>query len=360
MLLDSVRLERVQHAVLDWYSRHARDLPWRRTRDPYAILVSEMMLQQTQVDRTLDKYREFLAHYPALSSLAAATRAEVIRRWAPLGYNVRAVRLHAIAQHAVSAWGGQLPENIDDLRQLKGIGRYTAAAIACFAHGQTVPVLDTNVRRVLGRIFGGWGPAIGGQGAGWSDTLTEGRAWALAEAALPAADAYHWNQALMDLGATLCTAARPRCLLCPARRSCDYAQGRRPGAEQLRSSGVQDNSRTTRGRDRLNRRRPDGLKLVAEERVEYGGSDSTPRNQPYAGSRRYLRGRIVQALRALPPGESLALPELGRQVKPDMRSDAIPWLADVVATLERDSLVNVNRTAGSTQDRAEQWQVSLS
>lgn len=358
MLLDSVRLERVQHAVLDWYSRQARDLPWRRTRDPYAILVSEIMLQQTQVDRILDKYREFLAHYPTLSSLAAATRAEVIRRWAPLGYNVRAVRLHAIAQHAVSERGGQLPQSIDDLRQLKGIGRYTAAAIACFAHEQTVPVLDTNVRRVLGRLFGGWQPAIRGEGAGWSDNLTEGRAWALAEAALPAADAYHWNQALMDLGATLCTAARPRCLLCPARRSCDYAQGRRPGAQPLGYSGVQDDSCITGGRVGLNRRRPDGLKLVAEERAEYG--HPRPRNQPYAGSRRYFRGRIVQALRALPPGESLSLPELGRQVKPDMRSDAIPWLVDVVATLERDSLVNVNRTAGSTQDRAEQWQVSLS
>ena len=138
-----------------WYKRNARDLPWRRTRDPYAILVSEMMLQQTQVDRVLPKYREFLERFPTLAQLAEASTAEVIRAWAPLGYNMRAVRLQAIARQVLADYDGQIPADEAELLKLKGVGRYTAGALACFAYRRQVPTVDTNIRRVLQRMFVG-------------------------------------------------------------------------------------------------------------------------------------------------------------------------------------------------------------
>ena len=143
----------VRTDILAWYRRTHRDLPWRHTRDPYRILVSEVMLQQTQVDRVLPKFYEWLERYPTLADLAAAPRADVIRTWSGLGYNLRAVRLHEIARQAVEQYGGALPNTLEGLMALKGIGRYTAAAVMCFANGASEPVLDTNVRRVLGRIF---------------------------------------------------------------------------------------------------------------------------------------------------------------------------------------------------------------
>src|SRR5262249_19749772 len=139
--------------LLTWYARQGRDLPWRQTSDPYHILVSEMMLQQTQVERVLPKYREFLARFPTLNALAEASTAEVIRAWAPLGYNMRAVRLQAIARQVVADYGGRLPADEADLLKLKGVGRYTAGALACFAFRQQTPTVDTNIRRVLQRLF---------------------------------------------------------------------------------------------------------------------------------------------------------------------------------------------------------------
>src|SRR5919199_971616 len=131
--LPEQKVRAVQAAVLAWYRQGHRDLPWRRTRDPYAILVSEVMLQQTQVERVLPKYVAWMERYPTLAALAAASRAEVIRSWAPLGYNLRAVRLHEIARQAVEQHGGRLPETMEGLLALKGIGRDTAGAVACFA-----------------------------------------------------------------------------------------------------------------------------------------------------------------------------------------------------------------------------------
>src|ERR1051326_807312 len=145
---------RVQAALVAWYRRQARDLPWRHTRDPYAILVSEVMLQQTQVERVIPKWHAWLARFPTLDDLASAPRSEAIRAWQGLGYNLRAVRLHAIATQAVAEFGGELPRSVEGLMQLKGIGRYTAGAVACFAYEQPVAMVDTNVRRVLSRVFG--------------------------------------------------------------------------------------------------------------------------------------------------------------------------------------------------------------
>src|SRR6266699_2145590 len=143
----------VHDSLLHWYRTEQRDLPWRSTHDPYAILVSEMMLQQTQVDRVLPKYQQFLAIFPTLADLAAASTAEVISAWVPLGYNMRAVRLQSIARQVIAEYGGCIPNTIEELLKLKGVGRYTAGAIACFAYKQQVATVDTNIYRVLHRIF---------------------------------------------------------------------------------------------------------------------------------------------------------------------------------------------------------------
>src|SRR5579863_604023 len=148
-------LTRIYHALLQWYAREQRDLPWRSIDDPYAILVSEIMLQQTQVDRVLPKYRQFLAAFPTLSALAAAPTAEVISAWVPLGFNRRAVSLQSIARQVLAEYDGRIPDTIEALLTLKGIGRYTAGAIACFAYRKQVATVDTNIRRVLHRIFFG-------------------------------------------------------------------------------------------------------------------------------------------------------------------------------------------------------------
>ena len=214
------RLRRVHAGLLRWYQEQGRRLPWRQTRDPYAILVAEMMLQQTQVDRVVPKYAAFLATFPTIAGLAAASRGEVIRHWAGLGYNRRAVHLHRIAQQVVTDHDGVLPTDPATLRTLPGIGRYTAAAVACFAAEAPVPVLDTNVRRVLGRVFlDAW--LDDGER---TEPPPEPTGWLLAAAALPRRAAYAWNQALMDLGATVCTAARPACLVCPLAPLCAYRQ----------------------------------------------------------------------------------------------------------------------------------------
>jgi A/G-specific adenine glycosylase len=205
-------VRKFQRALLAWYGRHGRDLPWRRTRVPYRVLVSEIMLQQTQVDRVIPKYRQFLRAFPSLRALAAADVDEVRRLWYPLGYNIRPVRLHAIACEAVARYGGRLPDDGDALRALPGIGRYTAGALLSFAYGRDAAILDTNVRRVLGRVF--LGPRRLARMRG------DRRFWELAEALVPRGRAYDFNQALMDFGATWCTPRRPRCLRCPMRAFC--------------------------------------------------------------------------------------------------------------------------------------------
>src|SRR6266853_4368443 len=144
---------RVHSSLLQWYAAEQRDLPWRSTRDPYAILVSEIMLQQTQVDRVLPKYQQFLSAFPTLVDLAAAPTADVISAWVPLGYNRRAISLQSIARQVITEYGGRIPDTIDELLKLKGVGRYTAGAIACFAYHKQVATVDTNIRRVLHRVF---------------------------------------------------------------------------------------------------------------------------------------------------------------------------------------------------------------
>ncbi len=203
---------RFHRRLLAWYARHGRDLPWRRTRDPYRVLVSEIMLQQTQVDRVIPKYREFLGRYPTFQRLARARAGDVTRAWYPLGYYRRAEHLHGIARETVARYGGRLPDDGVALRSMSGIGRYTAGALLAFAHRKDAALVDTNVRRVLGRVFLGVRrlQQLRGQKIMWD----------LAESLVPAGRAYDYNQALMDFGATWCTARKPKCPRCPMKSFC--------------------------------------------------------------------------------------------------------------------------------------------
>ena len=198
--------------LLTWYRRHGRDLPWRRTDDPYHILVSEIMLQQTQVDRVLPKYAEWLDKFPSLHALATADERHVADTWRPLGYNIRPRRLQAIAREAVARYDGQLPSDEETLLSFKGIGAYTAGAIRSFAFRERAAILDTNVARVLFRVFVGSGDP--------KRHAMRKHLWALSESLVPRRHVFDFNQALMDFGAMVCVARQPKCLVCPMAKSC--------------------------------------------------------------------------------------------------------------------------------------------
>src|SRR5262244_3534921 len=205
---------RFRQRLLSWYRRHGRDLPWRKTDDPYHILVSEIMLQQTQVDRVLPKYEEWLAKYPSMHALAAAPEQDVARTWYPLGYNIRPKRLQSIAREAVDRYGGRLPADEETLLSFKGIGAYTAGAIRSFAFRERAAILDTNVARVLFRVFVGRGDP--------KAHAMKRRLWKVSEALVPHRHAFDFNQALMDFGAMVCVARNPKCLVCPMSRGCEW------------------------------------------------------------------------------------------------------------------------------------------
>src|SRR5213083_2761447 len=190
--------------LLAWYARAARDLPWRKTRDPYRVAVSEFMLQQTQVSRVLEFYPRFLKRFPTLEKLARARPKAVREAWEGLGYYARASNLHALARVVREANDGIIPETPQELRKLPGVGPYTAGAVACFAYEKPVAAVDTNVRRVLERAFA-------------PDDV-----WSLAETMMPTRGTTAWkfNQAMMELGALVCTARKPNCPECPVRRDC--------------------------------------------------------------------------------------------------------------------------------------------
>ncbi len=206
------QIESIQEALLAWYKIHQRDLPWRRTTDPYAIWIAEVMLQQTQVSTALPYYERFVARFPDIRSLAEACLDDVLKAWEGLGYYARARNLHRAAKQVLEERGGQLPNTTNELLKLPGIGRYTAAAIASIAFGKDEPVLDGNVTRVLCRLFlietdPKKGP-------------TRKRLRDLARSLIPSREASFFNQALMDLGATLCTVRMPRCNSCPLASDC--------------------------------------------------------------------------------------------------------------------------------------------
>jgi A/G-specific adenine glycosylase len=214
---------RFKRALLKWFRGNARPLPWRETRDPYRIVVSEFMLQQTQVTRVLEFYPRFLGRFPTVETLARARFRAVREAWEGLGYYRRAENLHRLAKAVVRDHAGTIPDDPDILERLPGVGRYTAGAVAAFAYERRAPAVDTNVRRVLGRAFG-----AGGRTGGRADRAI----WELAARLLPRSRSVAWefNQALMDLGARFCVARTPRCSACPVRSACRTGARARGGA----------------------------------------------------------------------------------------------------------------------------------
>ncbi len=199
-------------ALLRWYRRRGRDLPWRRTRDPYAILVSEFMLQQTQVATVLSYYNEWLRRWSDFSALARASESNVLHAWQGLGYYARARNLHATARIVVDRYGGHLPRTIARTRALPGIGRYSAHAIATFAFDQSVPIVEANTARVLSRLFNFRTPI--------DCTVGREALWNYAESLLPKRSARVYNSALLDLGALVCLPRQPKCAICPVKKFC--------------------------------------------------------------------------------------------------------------------------------------------
>ena len=213
-----------------WYRRNGRDLPWRRTRDPYHVLVSELMLQQTQVSRVLGYYQRFLDRFPTLTSLASARPRQVREAWEGLGYYARARNLHQLAREVTrsgSVHNERLPDDPESLRRLPGIGEYTAGAVASFAYERRAALVDTNVARVLRRAFA---PGADVKTAAGRRTI-----WEIAKCLLPRTGRASWthNQALMELGALVCTARVARCDSCPVRRECVTARRRQDGPMPL-------------------------------------------------------------------------------------------------------------------------------
>ncbi len=211
----------LQRRLIAWYKRHGRDLPWRRTRDPYSILVSEVMLQQTQVQRALRYYEKFLQKYPTAEELAKADESQVRKAWKGLGYYARARNLQRTTQQIVTQYKGKFPRKAEELTKLPGIGPYTAGAVSSFAFHKDAAILDTNAARVLRRFFT-LGP----------HQRTPRFLWTVARQVTPPGQAHLFNQAIMDIGATICTARTPHCPKCPLRPVC-------------RSVGTEDSANST-------------------------------------------------------------------------------------------------------------------
>jgi len=221
-IVDIEVAKRVSHRLRRWFRVHGRDLPWRRTRDPYRVLVSELMLQQTQVSRVVPRYGEFLDAFPTLHDVARAKPARVMEAWTGLGYYARARNLHALARQVTDRGrdaGATLPADAESLRALPGIGAYTAGAVSSFAYERRAELVDTNVARVIKRLFA--------PDADLKTTRGQKRVWSIARSILPRTGRATWahNQALMELGAMVCTARVARCEICPVSTHCATRAG---------------------------------------------------------------------------------------------------------------------------------------
>lgn len=298
MAAEISQLSEVQRSLLAWHSANGLRAPWRETRDPYHVLVAAVMAQQTQMSRVMGSYERFLTAFPTLESLAAAPAGDVIRAWTGMGYNQRAARLHRAAREiAERGW----PHDAAQLANIHGVGPFTAAIIASFAFGRPAACVDTNVRRVLGRLAG-------------EEKLAPRDLQRLADASLATHDPARWNQAVMDYGATICT-PRPKCDICIVARCC-----------------------ASRGRFA-------SPMMVAEERVPYAAASSPrQRRAPYERSARYYRGRIVDALRAMSPGDSLPVAALPQAIGNGGSSPSLEETRTLVDALVRDGLAVVTET----------------
>ncbi len=285
--------DRARRAILSWYHERGRPLAFRRTRDPYAVLVSEAMAQQTQAARAATFWERFMTRFPTVAALAQATPADVLREWQGLGYDRRALALWRTAGIVMAQHGGSVPSSVDALQALPGVGPYTARAVAAIAFGQAVGAVDVNVRRVLGRIV------LGDE----RDATTAG-IQRIADDAVPPGRTGEWTHAVMDVGATVCRPRDPRCEECPARPWCRYAA-----------------ASAARPRD------------IARKRSNRG-----PTTTPFASTNRWLRGRILDRLRAAPDGAWVLLDErIGVHEPARVRSAATRMAVDGVLELQAAS-----------------------
>ncbi len=287
-----------KQALVAWFNAEGRDLPWRRVRDPYRILVSEVMLQQTQVDRVIPKYHEFLALFPDAKTLAQASAGDVLRAWSGLGYNRRALNLQRACQAVVERFDGEFPHDVEELLSLPGVGPYTAGAIACFAFEHDVGFVDTNIRRVLHRISAG--PELP------EPKLTERELRELASRSVPEGQGWVWNQALIELGAIICRARTVACEICPVGDWCDS-------------------------------------RYVIRQAIAATPRTRTP-GPRFEDTSRYVRGRIVEFLREHPEG--LQSNELADRIRP--AEPNTHWIHPYLDALEIEGLIE--RVAGGVRE----------
>jgi A/G-specific adenine glycosylase len=282
----------IRRALLAWYRKNRRDLPWRRTRDPYAIWISETMLQQTRVETVIPYYERFLARFPDVQTLADADADDVLGAWAGLGYYSRARNLQAAARQVAETHGGHVPDAVEDLRALPGIGRYTAGALASIAFDRPEPIVDGNVARVLSRLLGIREDV--------KQPAVVRRLWEEAAELARGRSPGDLNQALMELGALVCTPGEPRCPVCPLRSRCDaHAEGdaaslpvqsKKPAARRMEAAAAW---LPRRGKVLAVRRPPKGL---LGGLWELPGGELARREDPAAGLARNLRERVGLAV----------------------------------------------------------------
>jgi A/G-specific adenine glycosylase len=294
-----VQLTPLAQKILGWYAELGRThLPWRREPTPYRVVVSEFMLQQTQVERVIPAFESFVARFPDFATLADASRADVVRAWQGLGYNSRAVRLHELARFVRDGHDGVLPHDEAALRALPGVGPYTARAIRAFAFGADVVAVDTNVRRIVHRTRFGLEHPPKASAVELDDAATE---------LLPPGQGFAFNSALMDFGSTLCTARAPKCLICPLQAEC--------AAAPLEAAAI--------------------ARAVAADGVRRG------RRKPVKFERttRYLRGRVIDRLRALPAERAISLLELQSEFESLVALHGGLGFSEAVEALEREGLL---------------------
>ena len=287
--------------ILRWYNFHQRNLPWRHHPTPYHVLVSEIMLQQTQVSRVIVKFKEFTEKFPTLADLARASTAEVIRAWSGMGYNRRALLLHTFAQVVVKKYNGVIPDSANILRTLPGIGPYTAGAIASFAYNQPEPAIDVNIRRIYLRYFKGKDQGLP------MGKKEESELYDLIKSTIPEGKSAELHNALMDFGSLVCTRDDPQCSECPLQKSCSFY----PLYQKNKGKAI----------------------FTAEKRQEPGIYE-----QDRYIPNRLFRGRIVEFVRRN-EGEEISLAELGKAVKKDYRTSEQKWLLSLCSALEQDGLL---------------------
>jgi A/G-specific adenine glycosylase len=293
------RIGRARAALLGWYERNGRShLPWRTRRSPYRTLVSEFMLAQTQAERVSAAFEPFVDRFDSFAALAEASVADVLRAWQGLGYNSRAVRLRALAQTVVERHGGRLPAEADALRALPGVGPYTAAAVRAFAFDLDDAPMDVNIRRVVQRAF---------FGLEYPKPASALEVEAVAREAVAPGRSHDWNSALMDLGATICTARAPKCLICPLLADCAAAPVDAARLDSLRTKASKP-----------------GARLPFEQTV------------------RFARGRIVDRLRALEAGTTISFLDLHGSLNALLGGRDAGDVRAIIDALERDGLVTVS------------------